>query len=63
MVMKKWRRHAGPIALAIGLTSGFLAAGTAGASTANGKAHHVHHANHANGQGAGTKTNHHKKNK
>ncbi len=43
---KKLLRYVGPIAFAIGFTSGVLGAGAAGASTANGKAHHGHHANH-----------------
>lgn len=53
---KKLLRYAGPIALAIGLTGGVLGAGTAGASTNNGKTHHAHHQTHK-------PQNHHKKSK
>jgi hypothetical protein len=43
MTKKKMLRYVGPVALAIGLTGGVLGAGTAGASIASAKSHHVKH--------------------
>jgi hypothetical protein len=52
---KKLLRYVGPIALAIGLSGGVVAAGTAGASIAKSNTHHTHHTN--------TKPQHHNKKK